>query len=129
MTGRHLLIGALAFGFAGCGGSAKPELRGTELTSRPSAPNFALVDQAGHTVTMAAQRGRWVVVTFLYTRCPDVCPLIAAQLNRALEANIGREVGLRVLAVSVDPRRDTPKAAQECGRPTTSQPYPARVGQ
>jgi protein SCO1 len=49
-----------------------------------------------------------VVVTFLYTRCPDVCPLIASQLNEAL-----RELGpardrLRVLAVSVDPKGDTP---------------------
>ena len=112
MTGRHVLICAFALTFAACGGSAKPELRGTELSTRPSAPNFELADQAGHTVRMTAQRGRWVVVTFLYTRCPDVCPLIAAQLNRALEAKTGREVGLRVLAISVDPRRDTPKAVR-----------------
>jgi protein SCO1 len=112
VTGRHLLICAIAFAFVACGGSAKPELRGTELTSGPAAPNFTLVDQDGHTVSMAAQRGRWVVVTFLYTQCPDVCPLIAAQLNRVLEARIGRQVGLRVLAVSVDPARDTPKAVR-----------------
>jgi len=112
VTGRHLLISAIALTLAACGGSTKPKLRGTELTSGPIAPEFALVDQDGHTVSMAAQRGRWVVVTFLYTNCPDVCPLIAAQLNRALEARTGRQVGLRVLAVSVDPARDTPKAVR-----------------
>jgi protein SCO1 len=112
VTGRHLLLCATVLTLAGCGGSAKPRLRGTELTSGSAAPNFALLDQGGRTVTMAAQRGRWVVVTFLYTQCPDVCPLIAAQLNRALEARTARHAGLRVLAVSVDPVGDTPKAVR-----------------
>jgi protein SCO1/2 len=73
------------------------------------APNFTLHDQDGRRVSLAGQRGRWTVVTFLYTRCPDVCPLIASQLNGAL-----RELGstaaaqVRVLAVSVDPKGDTP---------------------
>jgi cytochrome oxidase Cu insertion factor (SCO1/SenC/PrrC family) len=62
---RHLLlIGALAVTFTSCGGSAKLELRGTELTTAPSAPDFRLVDQVGNTVSMATQRGNWVVVTF-----------------------------------------------------------------
>jgi protein SCO1 len=94
---------------AGCGASAKPNLRGTVLLSKP-APNFALRDQDARTVTMAGQRGRWVVVTFLYTHCPDVCPLIAANLNGALRSPVGRRAGLRVLAVSVDPAGDTPAA-------------------
>jgi len=110
VRGRHLLISAAVLTLVACGGSAKLQLRGTELTSDPSAPNFSLVDQDGRIVSMAAQRGRWVIVTFLYTHCPDVCPLIAAQLNRALVTATGRQVGLRILAVSVDPARDSPKA-------------------
>jgi protein SCO1 len=92
---------------AGCGGASKPALRGNELTQRVAAPNFALQDQAGKTVTMAAQRGHWTVVTFLYTHCPDVCPLIAASLNGALKDPAGGAARLHVLAVSVDPARDT----------------------
>ena len=61
---------------------------------------------------MSAQRGRWTVVTFLYTRCPDVCPLIAAHLNAAIESSAGRQLGLHVLAVSVDPVHDTPAAVR-----------------
>jgi protein SCO1 len=94
---------------AGCGSSARSDLRGTALLRKP-APNFALRDQDARTVTMAGERGRWVVVTFLYTHCPDVCPLIAANLNGALRSPVGRRAGLRVLAVSVDPARDTPAA-------------------
>jgi protein SCO1 len=94
---------------AGCGSTANRGLRGTALHSKP-APNFTLRDQAARTVTMAGQQGRWVVVTFLYTHCPDVCPLIAAHLNGALRSSVGRRAGLRVLAVSVDPARDTPAA-------------------
>jgi protein SCO1/2 len=48
-------------------------------------------------------RGHWYVVAFLYTQCPDVCPVIASNLGVALR----RLPGLRVLAVSVDPKNDT----------------------
>jgi len=109
---RLLTIAAITL-LAGCGGSAtKPVFRGTELTSIPRAPNFFLRDQAGRTVTMSAQRGRWTVVTFLYTHCPDVCPLIAGNLNAAVESPIGRRLGLRVLTVSVDQFHDTPTAVR-----------------
>jgi protein SCO1/2 len=81
-----------------------PKLRGTALTPPSAAPKFALHDQRGRLVRLADERGRWFVVTFLYTHCPDVCPLIANQLNIAL-----RELGprLNVLAISVDPKGDT----------------------
>jgi len=109
---RAVGVLALAVCCAGCGGAAKPALRGTELTPPASAPNFALRDQDGRTVTLASQRGHWAVVTFLYTQCPDVCPLIAASLNGALKTAPGRTAGLRVLAVSVDPVRDTQAAVR-----------------
>jgi protein SCO1/2 len=105
---RTFAIAAVAL-LAGCGGSAKRDLHGTALLSK-AAPNFTLHDQAARTVTMAGQQGRWVVVTFLYTHCPDVCPLIATHLNGALRSSVGRRAGLQVLAVSVDPAGDTPTA-------------------
>ena len=74
-----------------------------------SAPDFTLRDQAGRDVSLHAERGKWVVVTFLYTRCPDVCPLIATKLNQVLLALGRARAGVRVLAVSVDPVGDTPR--------------------
>jgi len=102
---RALLVAVLML--AACGGSKAPKLAGIAVDPPVRAPNFALEDQAGHTVTVSAQRGHWLVVTFLYTHCPDVCPLIAAHLNRAIGTPAGRRARLHVIAVSVDPARDT----------------------
>ncbi|MDP9283451.1 MAG: SCO family protein, partial [Actinomycetota bacterium] len=73
---------------------------------------ISLHDADGRSVTLAGQRGRYVLVTFLYTHCPDVCPLIASNLNAALRALGRSRRGVRVLAVSVDPAGDTPAAVR-----------------
>src|SRR5215467_5160741 len=49
-------------------------LQGTNLGSTP-APNFQLEDQFGNATSLAQFKGKPVVLTFLYTHCPDVCPL------------------------------------------------------
>jgi protein SCO1 len=82
---------------------------GAALGNPGVAPDFALTDQDGKRVRLSDQRGRIVLLTFLYTQCPDICPLMADNLNAALlelEPSVRDEV--RVLAVSVDPERDTP---------------------
>jgi protein SCO1 len=85
---------------------------GADLDPPLEAPDFALHDPTGRTVRLQDVRGRVALVTFLYTHCPDVCPLIAQNLNQAL-----RELGptrsrVRVLAVSVDPKGDSPAAVR-----------------
>jgi protein SCO1/2 len=112
---------ALALGLvvlaAGCGGGGSSvqgpppsPYRGQELSG--AAPAISLRNQAGRTVTLAGDRGDWVIVTFLYTHCPDVCPVIAGKLNAVLRTPTAKRTRLRVLAVSVDPRRDTPAAVR-----------------
>jgi protein SCO1/2 len=103
---------------AGCGGGGKSgedpaDFQGILLPDQPLAPNFRLRDQNGRLVSLAGQRGHWVMLTFLYTWCPDVCPVIAGNLNTALRTPTAKRAGLRVLSVSVDPVRDTPRAARE----------------
>ncbi len=108
----------LLLAFAGCGGSAKPSVEhptappsrvgGAIIRSKPAAPAIALRDATGRAVRLSDLRGSWVAVAFLYTHCPDVCPLIAQNLNAAL----ARAHDLRVLAVSVDPKGDTPAAVR-----------------
>ncbi len=61
---------------------------------------------------LSAVLGKFVLVTFLYTQCPDVCPLIAAHLNDALLKLGGARASVRVVAVSVDPRGDTRAAVR-----------------
>ena len=108
------VIAAGAFAVvAGCGGGAqKLVFRGSALDKPAAAPDFSLREQRGRTVQLSAQQGRVVVIAFLYTRCPDVCPVIAANLNQALRTLGPQARDVRVLAVSVDPRGDTPRAVR-----------------
>jgi protein SCO1/2 len=119
--GALLLVAVLA----GCGNSTasrtttapRPRFAGSALTTPRAAPPIALHDANGNRVTLAAQRGRYVLVTFIYTHCPDVCPLITQNLNAALRV-IGPDARrrVRVLAVSVDPAGDTVRAVRAYAR-------------
>lgn len=81
------------------------------LTPARQAPPLKLRNYLGQTVNIDSYRGKAVLVTFLYTNCPDICPLIASNL-RVAENLLKRSTASRVqlIAVSVDPRRDTRKA-------------------
>ncbi|MDQ3891164.1 MAG: SCO family protein [Actinomycetota bacterium] len=111
---------AAAVAAAGCGGgpsasvrpASEPRFRAAELPRARSAPDFALRDQDGRTVRLSRLRGKVVLVAFLYTRCPDVCPLIADNLNQALRKLREDRRAARVLAVSVDPKGDTEAAVR-----------------
>ncbi len=94
-----------------CGGPE--EFRGTALSSGDRAAGFDLTNQFGGRVTLAEYVGSPVLLTFLYTDCPDVCPLTAVQLRQTLDLLGEDAAGVRVAAVSVDPERDTPEAAME----------------
>jgi protein SCO1/2 len=87
---------------------AASNTRGFVLKPPVVAPSFALHDQAGRLTGPRSLRGHWYVVAFLYTHCPDVCPVIAGNLGIALR----RLPDLRVLAVSVDPKNDTPASVR-----------------
>jgi protein SCO1/2 len=91
---------------------ATTRLSGTELGGK-DAPDFTLTDAiTGGTITLSSLRGNVVALAFLYTRCPDVCPLTAAQL-RAAQKQLGADASrVRFIAVSVDPDGDTPAAVK-----------------
>jgi protein SCO1/2 len=73
------------------------------------APPLALRNYLGTEVNIDQYRHRAVLVTFLYTHCPDVCPLITSQLHTTLtEMPAAMRRRLAIIAVSVDPRGDTP---------------------
>ena len=81
---------------------------GTPIPAGAPAQDFALRDQNGRRITFSAQRGRFVLLAFLYTHCTDICPLIAKQMDSAVRSLGPRASSVRVLAVSVDPVGDTP---------------------
>ncbi|NXC23246.1 SCO2 protein, partial [Corythaeola cristata] len=70
--------------------------------------DFRLLDQAGRARSKADFRGRWVLLYFGFTHCPDVCPEELAKLSRAvalLEAQPGLPP-VQPLFITVDPERD-----------------------
>jgi protein SCO1/2 len=92
--------------------ASAPSFDGPTLATPQAAPALALHDYLGHPVNISSYRGRAVLVTFLYTHCPDVCPLITANLHNAL-ALLGRQdAKVQVIAVSTDPKGDTRSAVR-----------------
>lgn len=85
-------------------------LQGTDLGGTP-APNFRLTDQFGKPIALSQFKGKPIILTFLYTHCPDQCPLTAEKLHTVM-LNLGSKAqDVAVLAVSTDPKGDTIPAA------------------
>jgi protein SCO1/2 len=83
---------------------------GSYLSPRRALPNFSLIDQRGHAFGPAELRGRWSLLFFGYTNCPDYCPTTLAMLA-AMEKQLragGAALRPQVVFVSVDAKRDTP---------------------
>lgn len=81
------------------------------LTPAKPAPPIQLHNYLGQPVNIDSYRGKAVLVTFLYTSCPDICPLITSNLRVALNLmGKAKAAKVQIIAVSVDPRGDTPKA-------------------
>jgi protein SCO1/2 len=74
-------------------------------------PGFDLVDHRGQAVDASVFAGRWDLVFFGFTHCPDICPTTLQVLSsaRAALAEAGQEPLPRIVLVSVDPERDTPE--------------------
>jgi protein SCO1/2 len=86
---------------------------GTWLGTQIGGP-FRLVDQNGKTVSDTDLRGKWLLVYFGYTHCPDECPTALNNLAlawRGLAAPLRAE--LRPVFITVDPTRDTPAVMKE----------------
>ena len=81
---------------------------GTLLASAIGGP-FRLVDQNGKTVTDADLKGKWSLVYFGYTHCPDACPTALNDIAIALDELGPQRTAVRPVFVTVDPERDTPE--------------------
>lgn len=69
---------------------------------------FQLVDQAGKAVDESVLKGKWSVVFFGFTYCPDVCPGTLQALTAASDQLGSKADDVRIVFISVDPERDTP---------------------
>ena len=110
------LLAAVLFALAtACGSSAvnpPPPSLGTvvNLTIPPDIASIPLTKADGSTTTLAAYRGKTVMIADFLTLCTDICPMISANtaaLARAINAD-GDTNKVALLEISVDPGRDTP---------------------
>lgn len=102
----------LAAPLAACGKAPEPPLAGAAIGGP-----FTLVDQNGRAVSDRDFAGRYRIVYFGYTHCPDVCPTDLATISQALnlfeKQDPARAARVQPLFVSVDPARDTPPVLKD----------------
>jgi protein SCO1 len=115
---RYLVVAAVlaALIVLGTGGYLALMLRdnprgaaGTALAGAIGGP-FQLVDQNGKTVTDADLRGKWSLIYFGYTHCPDACPTTLNEISIALSELGPKRDAVRPVFITVDPERDTSEA-------------------
>jgi protein SCO1 len=92
----------------------KPEI-GRKAT-QTAVPEFTLVDQNGKSFRFANARGKIVLVTFVFTTCPDVCPLLTAKFATIQRTLREKKIDdYLLLSITTDPARDTPAALKSYG--------------
>jgi protein SCO1 len=105
-------------------GQAKPDYKPTVTYHVPVpgdvVPDFKLRNQDGRTIHLDQFRGRELLITFIYTRCPlpNFCPRIThnfADINRQLASNRALHDKTHLLCVSFDPDNDTPERLRAYG--------------
>ena len=108
-----LLLSALS----GCGQGSGPDLAEAPLAGADIGGEFELVNSAGETVRWSDFYGKWRIVYFGYTFCPDICPVDVQRIVRGLKAFADDEpeaaANLVPIFITVDPARDTPEVVGE----------------
>ena len=91
---------------------------GSQTATKQNIPDVKLVDQDEKTVHLYSDllRGRVAALSFIFTTCTTICPLIGANLGR-LQTELGQSLGedIALVSVSVDPATDTPQRMKAWG--------------
>ena len=74
---------------------------------------FQLVDHDGRPVNQSMLEGKWSLVFFGFTYCPDFCPTTLAALEATKQRLGDKAKNLQIIFISVDPERDTPQALKD----------------
>jgi protein SCO1/2 len=114
----RIITAAALLALAGCGGggsgkqAAEPPLAGARIGGP-----FTLVNQDGRTVTERDYDGRYRLIYFGYTFCPDVCPNTLQKLMKAFQSFASkapdRAAKVQPIFITIDPARDTPAVMKQ----------------
>ena len=120
-SSRLILVASLLAGFVilGAGAFVALELHdnsrgaaGTLLGSAIGGP-FRLTDQNGKRVTNTDLQGKWLLVYFGYTHCPDACPTALNNIALALADLGAKRDEVRPVFITIDPERDTSQTMKD----------------
>jgi protein SCO1/2 len=99
---RSLLLNVLlGWSLLACG-------RPAELPHLAQVPDFSLRDQRDSPVSAKDLRGKIWIANFMFTSCPDVCPILTTKLSGVRTRLMGDRVKIEYVSFSVDPQTDTP---------------------
>lgn len=107
-----VLLAPLALAACGTGEQAATQAERPPLEGAAIGGPFTLVDKDGKTVTWDSFKGKYRIVYFGYTFCPDACPLDMQQLMKGFaafeKASPARAAKVQPIFITIDPQRDTP---------------------
>jgi len=92
------------------GGWEEKPLEGLKVYG--TVPDFVLIERRGHQINLSDLKGKIWVADFIYTNCQDTCPIQSAQM-KLIQDEFAKEKNLRLVSITVDPDRDTPKVLTE----------------
>jgi len=104
-----MVLGGLAWNLGDQTGAGQVFTSGEASIGGP----FTLTDQNGATRTDKDFHGRWTLVYFGYTRCPDVCPLTLEMIGDTLTRLGPKANKITPVFITVDPARDTPPVLKQ----------------
>jgi protein SCO1 len=91
------------------------------LQSFGAVPPFSFIERDGRRITLSDLKGKVWIVNFIYTNCPDTCPIQSAQM-REIQEDFKNEKDLRLVSITVDPTRDTAEVLSEYARRFSADP-------
>lgn len=90
------------------------QFNGEEVEGSPLAPLFTLEDSENNLWNMEEQKGKVVILAFIYTRCVNTCPVISANLALAKSTLTDAELNQTVwVSITIDPYHDSPQILED----------------
>ncbi|MGE3476105.1 MAG: SCO family protein [Rhodospirillaceae bacterium] len=108
-----LLVAAASGLWLGQFMSAQPPAEQYVVIDRPKVRDFSLTDSVGRKVSLATYRGKWLVMFFGFTMCPEACPLAMQKVIATLKEMGESAATVQPIFITIDPERDTPAVLKE----------------
>ncbi len=108
-SARLMMVASLALMLSACART----FAGVFNNPIEPAPDFALTGGHGQPFKLSDQRGKWILLAYGYTHCPDVCPLTLSTLRDVVKRVETQGQPVQVVFVTIDPERDTPDIMQQ----------------